>query len=236
MASETGKNDGDSVDNTFVCFHHTSGTVAGATAAWIASNDLRAQQSPIGANSLQVIDWFAPVPRFLNHLRPPPPFTLLHDPSWKNKWPWNPDPICISSHSKWSFGKGCLTLVRDMASPQTLVLCCISGSGSALFCTPASPLYKTCKRQIRFYWQVVWRSRNKCYSKAIRGGESWLFGGSKLPISCDHIVIKWCTWRFIGLDCQWTCCAFPAGSDVVNECRSGTETLVLKNGLAHSTI
>ena len=30
--------------------------------------------------------------------------------------------------------------------------------------------------------------------------------------------------------------AFPAGSDVVNECRSGTETLVLKNGLAHSTI
>ena len=32
---------------TFLCFQHTSGTVAGATAAWIASNDLRAQQSPI---------------------------------------------------------------------------------------------------------------------------------------------------------------------------------------------
>jgi glycerate 2-kinase len=33
-----------------------------------------------------------------------------------------------------------LEIVQDSASPQTLVVCCISGGGSALFCRPRAPL------------------------------------------------------------------------------------------------
>ena len=237
---------------TFVCFQHTSGTAAGATAAWIASNDSRTQQSPIArvrkpTASHRLIRTYAsfsessshpPSTSFLEQQMTKDALDIVHkaihavDPytAVRNHFKVQDDgkTLCRGSSQmipldKYkeivlvSFGKasaamatavlerlsqdrcdttvrpshhhhhhsivGCvickdghatayeqeiisnhygipircashpipdersaragqeiLTLVRDTASPQTLVVCCISGGGSALFCTPASLL------------------------------------------------------------------------------------------------